>query len=193
MSPRIPSLVLAVAIVGAGCTAAADDFKPSPAVRLRAVKRTVTEGTVIVAGRPDDIYAALTDYTQWTAIFPNLRTVTIRSVTADTAVIETVSHKDKRHTLTFRNDPARRIVRFQERGGRVDATAEITLRPGPRAGFTLVTARLDADVTGAAALFVGDGTVRRKREKKVAGDLAKLRAYFGPAGDAADPTRPPRR
>ena len=172
------SLLTIAAVMAVSCAAAAEDVVSSPAVKIWNVKGSVTEGEVTVAGEPAEVYAALTEYNRWTAIFPNLKTVTVRSGNATAATVDTVSDKGKRHTLIFKNDARTRTIRFEERGGRAEAKAEITFRAGPRNGLTIVRARLYADVHGAAGLFVSDSKIRSKRERKVMADLTRLHAYF---------------
>lgn len=175
------SALTVAAVMAVSCAASAEDVVASPAVRIWHVQGAVTEGEVTVAGDPADVYAAVTEYRRWPAIFPNLRSVTVKSGNALAATVETVSNKGKHHTLIFKNDPRTHTIRFEERGGRADASAEITFRAGPRPGQTVVKARLYADVTGAAGLFVSDAKIRRKRERKVMADLTRLHAYFAPA------------
>lgn len=183
-SIHLAALTVASIITTTSCAASAEDMVSSPAVRIWNVKGAATEGEVTVAGEPAAIYAAVTDYRRWTAIFPNLRSVTVKSGDATAATVETVSNKGKRHTLIFKNDARTRTIRFEERGGRADASAQITFRAGPGAGTTVVRVHLYADVTGAASLFVTDAKIRRKRERKVMTDLSRLHAYFTPAAAA---------
>jgi uncharacterized membrane protein len=178
MRTRTLSILSLAAMLAMSCAAAADDVVSSPAVKIWNPGGAVTEGEVTVPGTPAEIYAAVTDYARWPAIFSNLRTSTVKSGDAVAATVETVSTKGKRHTLVFKNDPLALVVRFEERGGRAEARAEITFRSARRAGFTVVRARLYADVHGAAGLFVRDSTIRSKREHKVMGDLSRLHAYF---------------
>jgi hypothetical protein len=181
------SLAALTAVLTLSCGASAEDYPRSPAVRMWEA-RGATEGEVTVAGDPAAIYAAVTDYSKWTAIFPNLETVIIKSGNAVNGTIETVSRTGKRHTLVFKNDPRGRTVRFTERGRRADIKGEITFRAGARANETIVHARLSADVRGAVSLFVSEGKVRGRRQKKVMTDLTRIHAYFGaPAATTATP------
>lgn len=180
-SVHVAALTVVAILTTISCGASAEDLVSSPAVRIWNVRGAATEGEVTVAGEPAAIYAAVTDYRRWTAIFPNLRSVTVKSGDATAATVETVSNKGKRHTLVFKNDARTRTIRFEERGGRADASAEITFRAAARPGHTVVRVHLYADVTGAAGLFVTDAKIRRKRERKVMTDLTRLHAYFTPA------------
>lgn len=179
MSRLAVSLVF-VSVVAASCNAAADKSPPrSAAIQLRNPSSNVTEGELVVPAEPDAVYATLVDYAHWTDVFTYLSTVTITSQRGDRAEIVTVSKKGNKSTLRFDNDRAKRIVRFEQLGGRADAKAEIALTSGKIGGTTVIRVRLDARVGGMAGWFVSDSKVRAKREKKISKDLGQLEAYFG--------------
>jgi uncharacterized membrane protein len=168
-------LVVAVALVACNTT---DPPHPTTGIQLRNPSGTVTEGDVTVAATADRVYAALTDYARWPVLFPYLDKVTLVAQHDGVDEVTTLSRKGKTHRLVFRNEPARRIVRFTELDGRADTKAEITLVPAERARSTLIAVRLEAEVRGVAGLLVSDATVRAKREAKVLKDLEFLRSYF---------------
>ena len=178
MSRLAVQLVL-VSIITASCSAAADQPAPrSAAIQLRNPSTHVTEGELVVTAEPDVVYATLVDYAHWTNVFTYLNTVNITSQRGDRAEIVTISKKGNKSTLRFNNDRTKRLVRFDQLGGRADAKAQIAISPGKAAGTTVVQVRLDAQVSGPAGWFVSDSQVRAKREKKIAKDLGQLEAYF---------------
>jgi hypothetical protein len=169
----------AVTVSGAPDCASAE---PTPsAVRIWQGKGAVTEGEVVVAAAPDEVYGALTSYGLWTTIFPYLAKVDVKSGGRDDAVVQTTNRKGTRHTIRFHNDPAHLVVRFEERGDRAEVDAELALVPGDAAGTTRLRAHLHADVSGVASWFVSDARVRQKREKKLSKDLENIRVYFAAA------------
>lgn len=148
-------------------------------VTIREAKAFATsEGEVLIDADPDDAYEIVADHRNWTAIFPALARVRVKSRRGDKLVVAVTSTKGKRHTLRFDNDPKRRIIRYAEDDGRVDAEATLTFTAGPRAGTTIVRGRLHADVTGAASWLVSDAKVQRKRQRRLAKDLRAIRDYF---------------
>jgi len=159
----------------------ADNKIDAPDVRVWTVKGTsISEGEVVLAAAPEDVYAAVTDYPRWTDIFPYIARVKVKSA-GTKAVIETTNRKGHKNTLKFDNDARKRTVRFDESSGPAAAHAEIVFEAGAIAGTTRVRARLRADVDGVAGWFVSDATVRRKREHKLTKDLESLRRYFAVA------------
>jgi polyketide cyclase/dehydrase/lipid transport protein len=183
LKPR-PRLVLlftlaTATVASATAVSGAPDAAATSAVRIWNGKAdAVTEGEVIVDAAPEVVYATLTSYDLWTTIFPYLARVDRKSGGRDDAVIQTTNRKGTRHTVRFRNDPHRLIVRFEEEGGRAEVNADISLIPGAASGTTVVRARLYADVHGVAGLFVSDSRIRKKREQKLTKDLAFIRDYF---------------
>ncbi len=161
------------------CTSAAATASP-PEIRVYESRehRQVTEGETTLAVDPDTAYAAAIDYPRWTTMFPNIQQVIVtRQVGVDARV--TFVHNDgKRDNLHFRNQPAARMVWFEDTGGRAEVWAEITFLPGDLPGTTRVHSRIYADVRGIASLVVSDRKLRKLREQRVREDLSHLRTYF---------------
>jgi hypothetical protein len=153
----------------------------APGVRVYASAddRAITEGETVVAGSPDDVYAAMLDYRRWTDIFPDVAQVIVTRLTADEARVTLVARDGHRDNLHFKNQPAARMVWFEDTGNsHAEVWAEIVFVPAARPGATRVHTRLYANVHGVAKVVVGQGELRRKREAKVERDLASIRAYF---------------
>lgn len=175
---RTITYLLVASILAVSCTAAADEPPRPPSLQLRNPSSTVTEGEVTLPTPPDQVFAALVDYANWPKVFTYLDKVTIKSQRGNNAEIVTLSKKNKAHALRFRNDPAKRTLRFVELGGRADVKAEIVVTAGDTADTSVVKVRLEAEVGGMAGWFVSDSMVRGKREKKIIKDLSHVSAYF---------------
>lgn len=176
--------VVAAAALAAGvaifiATSSAETVTVPEHVKIwEAKKGNATEGETIVAASPDDVYAAVADHAKWTAIFPNLAKVTLKSGKPPTAVVTVVSKKGKSHTLTFDNDPKTRTVRFTEDAGRALIHGTLEMQEGDDPGTTRVHATLRAEVKGAASLLVTKAKIRSKRQSRISKDLAAIRTYF---------------
>jgi hypothetical protein len=176
-------LALALAVLVGGSTAASASPSPSgtdPAIRVFESQddSAITQGETVLEIAPDAAYAAAVDYPRWTAMFPDIRQVIVtRQVGIDARV--TFVHADgNRDNLHFHNQPAARILWFEDTGGRAEVWAEIVFIPGDRPGTTRVRSRLYADVHGLASLVVSDRKLRGIRQQRVRDDLTNLRAYF---------------
>jgi hypothetical protein len=137
----------------------------------------VTEGETVIEGNPDTAYATASDYSKWTAMFPDIRKVTVTQQHGVDALVS-LDYADHRNNLHFHNDPAHRRVWFENTHSTADMWADLTFGPGPRPGTTAVHARVYADVTGAAGLFVTESKLRHGRTDRIAGDLTKIKIYF---------------
>jgi hypothetical protein len=139
---------------------------------------SITEGDTVVAADPDDAYRAASDYAQWSSIFSDIRDVKITELRGSDARVTFVHTDGNRDNLHFRNQPAARMVWFEDTGGRAEVWAEIVFVPGTVAGTTMLHTRLYADVHGFASLFVSDSKLRNLRQQRVRDYLRELRAYF---------------
>jgi hypothetical protein len=139
---------------------------------------SVTEGETILEIDPDTAYVTMTDYARWTSVFPDLRQVIVTRHSGVDARITFVHQDGKRDNLHFHNQPAARMVWFEDTGGRAEVWAEIVFLSGDRPGTTRVHSRLHADVHGIASLVIGDGRLRALREQRVRADLLHLHDYF---------------
>ena len=170
------SLLLAAAavLVVVPTVAAAD-----PAIRIYESPKLseVSEGDTVVAGNPDDAYAAISDYGRWTTMFPDIRQVIVTRQNGVDAMVSLV-YSDHRNNLHFHNDPAHRRMWFENTHSRADMWADLTFTPGPNANTTTVHARVYADVPGVAGVFVSESKLRHGRTDRIQSDLSKLRVYF---------------
>ena len=145
----------------------------------------ITEGETTLAVTPDAAYAAVADYARWTAMFPDIRQAIVTRRDGPDHRVTFVHVAGNRNNLHFRNQPAARMIWFEDTGGRADVWAEIVFAPGNVAGTTRVHSRLYVDVPGIASLFVSDSKLRGIREKRVRDDLTQLRSYFATSLTAA--------
>ncbi|TMQ15753.1 MAG: SRPBCC family protein [Deltaproteobacteria bacterium] len=144
----------------------------------------ITEGETTLAAEPDVAYRAATDYLRWAVMFSDIRHVIVTSQNGNDARVTFVHFDGNRDNIHFRNQPAARMVWFEDTGGRAEVWAEIVFLRGDRPGTTRVHSRLYADVHGLASLFVSNRKIRRLREQRVHDQLTELRAYFTRAMEA---------
>ena len=138
----------------------------------------ITEGETTLDVDADTAYAAAVDYSRWTQMFPDIAAVNITKRKGDDARVTFVHRDGNKDNVHFHNTPQAGLVWFEDTGGRATVWAEIVFAPGDRPGTTRVHTRLYVDVHGLASLVVSDREVRAMRERRVANDLTKLRAYF---------------
>lgn len=139
----------------------------------------ITEGETTLAGDPTALYATCLDYTKWNVIFPDVAKVEVtrqHGVEANVTLVAPEGHRDNLHV---RNQPAARMIYFEDTGNRhAEVWAEIVFLPGDTEHTTKLHIRLFADVQGVASLVVSDATVREQREQKVRRQLSHVRGYF---------------
>jgi len=174
--------VIALAILLVTATANAT---PEISVSASATHDAITEGETTLSAEPEVAYAAVADYAQWSAMFPDIHQVIVTSRTAGDARVTLVHRDGNRDNLHFRNQPAARMVWFEDTGGRAEVWAELVFLPGDRPGTTRLHSRLYADVHGVASLFVSDRKLRTLREQRVRDDLTRLHAFFAREGSVA--------
>jgi hypothetical protein len=147
-------------------------------MRESPTEQSITEGETTLVVDPDTAYRTLADYARWTTVFPDIREVIVTRRSGDDARITFVHRDGKRDNVHFRNQPAARMVWFEDTGGRAQVWAEIVFVPGDRPGTTRVHSRLYAAVHGIASLFVDDDRLRALREQRIRADLLHVRDYF---------------
>jgi hypothetical protein len=147
----------------------------------------ITEGDTVIATDPDTAYRATTDYARWSSMFPDIRDVRITQQRGSDARVTFVHTDGNLDNLHFRNQPAARMVWFEDTGGRAEVWAEIIFVPGASPGTAVLHTRLYADVHGLASLFVSDGKLRSMRQQRVRDYLVELRAYFARARRSSAP------
>lgn len=138
----------------------------------------ITEGETVIDGDAAAIYQTMLDYQRWTKIFPDVARVEIKQRHGDEAMVTLIAPDGHRDNLHFKNQPAARMVYFEDTGGHAEVWAEIVFIPGKTAGTTRVHARLYADVHGLASLFANQGDIRKVREGRIEADLVHIRGYF---------------
>ena len=142
--------------------------------------QAMTEGETTLDGDPADIYAACLDYPKWTEIFPDVAKVIVTSQHGVDARVTLVSPTGHRDNLHFHNQPAARLIYFEDtgNGGRAEVWAEIVFAPGEQAHTTKAHIKLYAEVHGLATLVVSESSLRKERETKIERDLTHIRAFF---------------
>jgi hypothetical protein len=163
-----------------GCSAPVVAAPPGVRVYPSPSDDKVTEGETIVSGDAADIYATVLDYNRWTEIFPDVAKVEITQKNGVDARVTLIGPDGHRDNLHFHNQPAARMLWFEDtgNGGHAEVWAEIMFVPGGEPNTTRVHTRLYADVKGVASLVVSDGTVKQQREQKITKDLVHIRGYF---------------
>ena len=153
---------------------------PLPEVRVFPSRQhgAITEGEVTLAVDPDAAYREVTDYARWSAMFPDIRRVIVTSRSSGDDRVTFVHADGNRDNIHFRNQPAARMVWFEDTGGHAEVWVEIMFIPGKASGTTRIHTRIFAQVKGFASLVVGDDDVKKQREGRVASNLAQLSAYF---------------
>jgi hypothetical protein len=168
------SILAVVALLAAAVPAVA-----ATGVRIwQAKEQEITEGETVIDGNATDVYAAVLDYTKWTEIFPDVAKVIVTSQKGNDARVTLVAPDGHRDNLHFTNQPAARMIYFEDTGGRAEVWAEIMFVPGDKDGTTRVHTRLYANLHGLATLIVSEGDVRKMREDKIERQLAHIRDYF---------------
>ncbi|MEP6866802.1 MAG: hypothetical protein ABJE66_39690 [Deltaproteobacteria bacterium] len=153
----------------------------APGVKVwQASDPAITEGETILDGDPAAAFATCLDYSKWVEIFPDVAKVVVsdhEGVDAHVTLIGPNGHRDNLH---FRNQPAARMIYFEDtgNGGHADVWAEIVFAPGEAEHTTKLHIRLYANVKGLASLVVSDKDVRSQREQKIERQLSHVRGYF---------------
>jgi hypothetical protein len=142
--------------------------------------QAMTEGETLLDGDAADIYTTCLDYAKWTEIFPDVAKVIITSQHGADARVTLVAPSGHRDNLHFHNQPAARLIYFEDtgNGGRAEVWAEIVFIPGEQAHTTKAHIKLYAEVHGIATLVVSEASLRKERETKIERDLAHIRAFF---------------
>lgn len=138
----------------------------------------MTEGETILQGDPGKVYEQVLDYSKWTQIFPDVEKVVVTSQKGTEARVTLIAPDGHRDNLHFINQPAARMIYFEDTGGRAEVWAELMFIPGATAGTTRVHTRLYANLHGIATLVVSESDVRQQREHKIERQLVHMRDYF---------------
>lgn len=166
-------IVILAILVAAGPAVA------TPAVRVYQSKDpAITEGETVINGDAGKIFELVLDYAKWTEIFPDVAKVVVTSQKGNDARVTLIAPDGHRDNLHFTNQPAARMIYFEDTGGRADVWAEIMFVPGETEGTTRVHTRLYANLHGLASLVVSAGDVRKMREQKIERQLTHIRDYF---------------
>lgn len=149
-------------------------------VTISSVDETVTEGVVEVHASPAAVYAAVTDYEEWSSLFSDIARAKVKEGGRNDALLEFESRLlGHAHTIRFATDDDRRI-RFTLTDGHFGSqlSGEFLLEPLDGGVSTRVRARILLDVSGFFGLFVSEASLREKREGKLRRDLDDLRSHF---------------
>jgi hypothetical protein len=185
-------MVVVRSLVGLAILLAASRALAAPGVRIYQSKDPhITEGDTIISGDTGEIYQTVLDYSKWTEIFPDVTKVVVTAQKGNDAHVTLIGPDGHRDNLHFNNQPAARMVFFEDTGGRAEVWAEIMFVPGDVKGTTRVHTRLYADLHGLASLVVAESDVRQMREQKIERQLSQIHAYFRPEANRSD-DRPPR-
>ena len=138
----------------------------------------ITEGETTLQVDPDVAYKTVTDYAHWPSMFPDIHEVVITKQQGIDARVTFIGPNDHHDNVHFHNQPAARMVWFEDTGGAAEVWAEIVFIAGDRPGTTRMHSRLFASVHGVASLVVSDLKIRLMRERRVRDDLFNLRNYF---------------
>src|SRR5262249_28040226 len=162
-------LAVALALATAGVAYADEEVATSSKdVKIFQPKdQNTTEGDTTVPGEPAAIFATCLEYAKWTDIFPDVAKVIVTSRHAHHARATLGSPTGHRDSLHFHNQPAARLIYFEDTGnnGRAEVWAEIVFIPGEQPHTTRVHIKLYAEVKGIASIVVSDSSVRKQREQ----------------------------
>lgn len=151
----------------------------------------VTEGIVTIDASPSAVYALVTDYAQWRAVFSDVLSVTVKSGGPRDATVRFKSRAlDQTVTVKFDNTIDRQISFIGIKGppgGRASGTYVLTPVDGGRR--TRIHARLYMDAVGLAALFVSDSKIRKMRQAKLRADLTDVMRRFPTKRSAVEASR----
>ena len=161
------------------CLAATANAAPGVKV-WQAQDPAITEGETVVDGDPATTFATCLDYAKWVEIFPDVAKVVVSDHEGVDAHVTLVGPNGHRDNLHFQNQPAARMIYFEDtgNGGHADVWAEIVFAPGEAEHTTKLHIRLYANVKGLASLVVSDKDVRSQREQKIERQLSHVRGYF---------------
>ncbi len=175
-----PWLVIALIACASplGVAAPVADSPSGMSVYQSAEDHAVTEGDLVIDGDPGELYNHVLDYSRWTDIFPDVAKVVVTQKEGVDARVTLIAPDGHRDNLHFHNQPAARMVWFEDTGGRATVWAEIMFVPGPSSGTTRIHTRLFAQVNGLVSLVVPDGNVRKMRETRIQRQLVHMREYF---------------
>jgi hypothetical protein len=140
---------------------------------LKELPDHVTEATVIVDAPPEKIYALVTNYAHWPAIFSDVLSSTVESGDREHARVRFRSQiLDNEVTVQFDNVP-NRLIRFKgvegPPGGRSSGT--YVLEPLDGGKRTRVVASLYLDVVGLPGAFVRGSKITAMRQNKLRTDM----------------------
>ena len=139
---------------------------------------SITEGDIVIVADSDVAYETVLDYAKWTAIFPDIKQVTVTKKQGNDARVTFLHTDGNKDNVHFHNTPAAGMIWFEDTGGRAEVWAEIVFVPGEKAGTTRVHTRVYASVHGVTGLFVSDDKVKTLRTQRVRSELHDLQAYF---------------
>jgi len=181
-----PVLRTAVALVTGLALCSADAAQPQAAVLTEGDSAVV--GRVAVCAPPEEVFALLTTYQGWPAVFSDVEEV--KSITGDLVAFRSRAF---RHAVTMRfaNIPARQVSATLTEGPRgVAVEWQTTLLATQPGGPTQIEMRLMTKAHSLPSQLIPEEVFRRVRREKVSADLADLVKRLQTPGDNG--TCPPR-
>ena len=139
----------------------------------------VSEGETVLGVDPRTAYSRLADLQSWPSIFPDVARIDVASQQGTDARATIVRANGHVHAMHFHREPETRTVWFEELGGRALVWGDIAFVGAADSRTTRAHLRFHASIAGTASLLINDDKLRVERRRRVADDLAALRAHFG--------------
>ena len=185
-----------IVLLGFACMAAfpivtaVADTPPAPAVAWRRseIDARWVQGQVVVPTGQDAIWARLQQVDRWKDMFSDIMTLRVLEHDGNRWRINlrTTAFDCGAHDYNVRFDDNRTAhLRIDAPG--VDAHALMAVKPGARAGDSVVTYSLYVEARGIMSWFVSEATLRKKQEFMVSKYLSDLQRAFTPVAAQANP------
>jgi hypothetical protein len=147
----------------------------------------ITEASIVIDAPPEDVYAFVTDYRNWTKNFSDVKDVTVEGGGRDNARVRFKSKAlGVTVTVQFANEP-NKAIRFKgikgPPGGR--SSGEYLLTPIDGGKRTQVTASLYMDVFGPTKFVIRSDKLTGMRDAKLRADLVDVARHFGASTEPA--------
>src|SRR5512140_458660 len=89
----------------------------TPGVKVwQATDQNLTEGEATLDGEPAELFTTCLDYGKWTDIFPDVSKVVVTSQHGVDAHVTLIAPNGHRDNLHFHNQPAARMIYFEDTG-----------------------------------------------------------------------------
>jgi hypothetical protein len=167
------SVILAAATLTASAS-------PQEGIPLVEKPGHITEASLVVDATPQQVYDALTNFTQWRSLFSDVLALEVRPGGREHAQVRFRSRAlDRWVTIQFDNTPGQ-LIRFHNVNNPLGTRArgEYRLTPIDGGRRTHITAWVYLDVVGAPGLFVRSKTIRGFRQAKLEADARDVKRRF---------------